>query len=101
VPKQKIYELTEVPVHFLCPKDCPWKPRFENEKESKTTLKVIGPVTEQAPPVLAFIELTSGNLARGRNIGQLRLQLPKDFQLADPTLPPVSYFLDEIERKGD
>jgi len=99
VPKQKIYELTGVPVHFLCPKDCPWKPRFE--QESKVGLKLIGPVMDQTPPVLAFIDLTSGNLARGRNVGQLRLQLPKDFQLADATLPPVSFYLDEVERPVD
>jgi hypothetical protein len=101
VPKQKLYELTGIPVHFLCPKDCPWKPRFEYEKESKTALKLIGPVMEQTPPLLAFIDLTSGNLAPGRNFGHLRLQLPKDFQLADPTPPLVSFYLDEVARTGD
>ncbi len=98
VPKQKIYDLADVPVHFLCPKECPWKPRFESDKDTKVTLKLIGPVMEQTPPLLAFIDLTSGNLARGRNFSHLRLQLPKDFQLADPTLPPVSFHLDETER---
>jgi hypothetical protein len=92
-----MYELTDVPIHFLSPKDCPWQPRFEAEKECKVTLKLIGPVMEQTPPVLAFIDLTSGNLARGRNFSPLRLQLPKDFQLADPTPPLVSYHLDEID----
>ena len=96
VPKQKIYEVADVPIHFLCAKDCPWKPRFESEKDCKATLKLIGPVMEQTPPVLAFVDLTSGNLARGRNFGHLRLQLPKDFQLVNPTPPLVSFQLDEF-----
>jgi hypothetical protein len=98
VPKQKIYQLVDVPIHFLCPKDCPWKPRFGSEPASKVTLNLIGPVTEQPPPVLAFVDLTTGNLARGRNMEPLRLQLPKDFQLAQPATPLVSFYLEEIER---
>jgi hypothetical protein len=97
-PKQKIYELVEVPIHFLCPKDSPWKARFANAKEGKITLKLIGPATEQTPPVLAFVDLTSGNLARGRNFEPLRLQLPKDFQLVQPATPLVTFYLDEIDR---
>jgi hypothetical protein len=98
VPKQKIYELVNVPIHFLCPKESPWKPRFASDKESKVTLKLLGPATEQAPPVLAFVDLTSGNLARGRNLEPLRLQLPKDFQLVQPAIALVPFYLDEIER---
>lgn len=98
VPKQKTYDLVDVPIHFLCPIDCIWKPRFATEKDGKAMLKLIGPVTEQAPPVIAFIDLTRGNLARGRNLEPLRLQLPKDFQLAQPTAPLVSFNLDEAER---
>jgi hypothetical protein len=98
VPKQKIYELVSVPIHFLCPKESPWKPRFASDKESTVTLKLIGPATEQMPPVLAFVDLTSGNLARGRNLEPLRLQLPKDFQLVQPATALVSFYLDEIER---
>jgi len=98
VPKQKTYDLVDVPIHFLCPIDCIWKPRFAAEKDGKAMLKLIGPVTEQAPPVIAFIDLTRGNLARGRNLEPLRLQLPKDFQLAQPTAPLVSFYLDEAER---
>jgi hypothetical protein len=98
VPKQKIYELVSVPIHFLCPKESPWKPRFASDKESTVTLKLIGPATEQMPPVLAFVDLTSGNLARGRNLEPLRLQLPKDFQLVQPATALVPFYLDEIER---
>jgi YbbR domain-containing protein len=97
-PKQKIYDLTDVPIHFLNAKDSPWRPRFADAKESKITLKLIGPASEQIPPVLAFVDLTSGNLSRGRNLEPLRLQLPKDFQLAQPTTPLVAFYLDEIDR---
>lgn len=98
VPKQKFYELKDVPVHFLCPKDCPWKPRFGEEKEGRMALKLIGPVMDQTPPVVAFIDLTGGNLARGKNVEPLRVQLPKDFQLADPTPPRVTFYLEEFDR---
>lgn len=98
VPKQKIYELVDVPVHFLAPKESPWQARFGNDKEGKVTLKLIGPATDQSPPVLAFVDLTRGNLARGRNLEPLRLQLPKDFQLVEPTTSLVTFYLDEIDR---
>ncbi len=96
-PKLRVYELAEIPIHFLCPKDSPWRPRFGAEKDSKVTLKLIGPATEQMPPVSAFVDLTSGNLARGRNLSPLRLQLPKDFQLVEPATPLATFYLDEIE----
>jgi hypothetical protein len=48
--------------------------------------------------VIAFVDLTRGNLARGRNLEPLRLQLPKDFQLAQPAAPLVSFYLDDAER---
>jgi hypothetical protein len=97
-PKQKIYELADVPIHFLCPKECPWIARFADERDSKVTLKVVGPAGEQAPLVRAFVDLTRGNPARGRNQRPLRLQLPKDFQLAQPATPLATFYLDEIDR---
>ncbi len=94
-PKQKVYKLAEVPVHFLCPMNFAWKPRFANDQDGKVLLKVRGPVTEQLPPVLAFIDLTGASVARGRNLAPLRLQLPKDFELAQPQPPLVSFLLDD------
>jgi hypothetical protein len=99
-PKRKLYKLVDVPIHFLFPKDSVWKARFADDKESKVTLKLIGPATEQTPPVLAFVDLTSGNLARGRNLEPLRLQLPKDFRLAAAATPLVTFYLDEVDRPG-
>lgn len=96
-PKQKIYELRDVPVHFLCPVGFPWRPRFVAEKQNKLTLRLIGPASEETPLVLAFVDLTSSSYARGRNVEAVRVQLPKDFQLLH-TPPLVAFYLDEAER---
>jgi ribosomal protein L11 len=97
-PRLRVHELADIPIHFLCPKESPWRPRFGSEKDAKVTLKLIGPATEQTPPVSAFVDLTSGNLARGRNLSPLRLQLPKDFQLVEPATPLATFYLDEFEQ---
>lgn len=98
-PKLRTYDLTDIPINFLCPKDSPWRPRFGSDKDSKVTLRLIGPAIEQMPPVSAFVDLTSGNLARGRNLSPLRLQLPQDFQLVEPATPLATFYLDEFEKK--
>ncbi len=54
------------------------------------------PQLSEQPPVRAFVDLTAGNFARGRNLEPVRLQLPKDFQLAQPATPLVAFYLDEI-----
>ncbi|MCS6852851.1 MAG: hypothetical protein NZ700_16960 [Gemmataceae bacterium] len=88
-PRQKIYELTDVPVQFLCPANFPLRPQWEGERAGKISLKVIGPVTSEPPAVLAFIDLTSGKYEAALYADEpLRLQLPKDFQLAQN--PPRS-----------
>ncbi len=97
VPKHKLHELKEVPVHFLCPVNFPWRPRFPGDKQTHVTLRLIGPASEETPNVLAFVDLTSGNYARGRNLEPLRLQLPKDFQLVHTT-PLINFYLEELER---
>lgn len=97
-PKLRTYDLVDVPIHFLCPKDSPWRPHFGSERDSKITLRLIGPAIETTPPVCAFVDLTSGNLARGRNLTPLRLQLPKDFQLVEPAIPLATFYLDEFEQ---
>jgi len=94
-PRQKIYELTEVPVRFMCPPQFPWRPRFLSEKEGQVRLRILGPAGEEPPPVLAFIDLTGTQLFRGRNLEPLRLQLPKDFTLVESMPPVVPFYLDE------
>jgi hypothetical protein len=97
-PKKKIYELHDVPVHFLCPMQFPWRPRFLEDRQAKVELRLIGPAGEELPPVLAYVDLTRGTFGRGRNLEPLRLQLPKDFQLADNNQPLVAFFLEEMDR---
>jgi hypothetical protein len=94
-PKQKLYELTDIPVHFLCPVNFPLTPRFLDDRPGKVSLRLMGPATDAMPPVLAFVDLTSGTYARGRNLEPVRLQLPKDFQLVQNTSPLVAFTLEE------
>ncbi len=85
VPGQsrKVYELNDVPVQFLCPTDFPFKPRFNDERSGKVTLKVSGPVQDEPPRVYAFIDLTRGKFPSGLNHEPLQLQLPRDFQVVE------------------
>jgi len=97
-PRKRLYVLKDVPVQFLSPAQFPWRPRFAEEKHGKLTLRLIGPAGEEPPPVLAYVDLTKGTYGRGRNLEPLRLQLPKDFQLADNMPPLVTFHLDDVER---
>jgi hypothetical protein len=100
-PRQKIYQLSDVPIHFLCPAQFPWKPRFANDKAGKVTLRVLGPASDEAPPVLAFVDLTVGQPFRGRNLEPLRLQLPKDFSLVQANPPVIAFELEELTIAAD
>jgi hypothetical protein len=95
VPGQsrKQYELTDVPVQFLCPAGFPLKPKFIDERSGKVTLRLIGPVKDEPPRVYAFIDLTRGKFASGLNHEPLQLQLPKDFQLAQEAPRVVAFEL--------
>jgi hypothetical protein len=97
-PKQKVYELSDVPVHFLTPVNFAYRPRFVPGRPSTVSVKVLGPASEIPPPVHAFVDLTSGNFARGRNLEPVRLQLPKDFQPVQTATPLVAFDLEEMER---
>jgi hypothetical protein len=97
-PKKKVYVLDDVPVHFLCPVGYPLRPRFVDERAGKLSLRVMGPPIEGLPPVLAFVNLSAGNCARGRNLEPVRLQLPRDFQLVESSSRLVAFTLEEPER---
>jgi hypothetical protein len=87
VPGQarKLYELTDVPVQFLCPANFHLRPKFIDERAGKVSLRVIGPVQDEAPRLFAFIDLSKGKFVSGLNHEPLQLQLPREFQLAqDP-----------------
>jgi hypothetical protein len=88
-PREKIYELTDVPVHFLCPANFPLRPQFTDERAAKIALRLQGPTTDEPPAVGAYVDLTGRKLDPGLYADEpLRLQLPKDFQLAQK--PPRS-----------
>ena len=97
-PKQKVYDLHDIPVHFLSPAGFPYRPRFLHERPNKISVKLVGPTSEVPPPVFAFVDLTAGSFARGRNLEPVRVQLPKDFQLLQTTTPVVAFYLDELDR---
>ena len=82
---QKVYELSDVPVHFLCPARFMLQPQFYDERAGRISLRLQGPVQDEPPRVYAFVDLTRGRFTSGLNHEPLQLQLPKDFQLAqDP-----------------
>ncbi|MBL8792934.1 MAG: hypothetical protein JNM56_03445 [Planctomycetia bacterium] len=88
-PRQRLYELIDVPVQFLCPANFPLRPRWEDERAGKVTVRLLGPAGEEQPAVTAFVDLTGRKFEPGLYADEpLRLQLPKDFQLTES--PPRS-----------
>lgn len=88
-PQQRVYELVDVPIQFLCTAAFPLKAGWEDERAGKITLRLLGPAGEEQPVVTAYIDLTRREFKQGLYADEpLRLQLPKDFQLAQP--PPRS-----------
>jgi hypothetical protein len=90
---RKTYELSDIPVQFLCPPDFPFRPRFAGERAGQVTLRVQGPVQDEAPKVHVYIDLTHGRFAEGRNHEPLQIQLPKDFVLAQEAPRNVAFEL--------
>jgi hypothetical protein len=88
----RIYELTDVPINFLCPPNFLLRPKFFNEQAGRVSLRVQGPVQDELPRVYAFVDLTRGRLVSGSGVyhEQLQIQLPKDFQLMQD--PPIVGF---------
>jgi hypothetical protein len=104
VPAQprKVYELPDVPVQFLCPGNFPLRPRFIGDRAGQVTLRLQGPVQDEPPKVVAYIDLTRGHFPLGRNFERLQLQLPKDFVLAQdpPREVPFELLPAEFAPKG-
>lgn len=100
-PTQMVYEITEVPVRFLCPPGFAFRTRFATPDASKLTLKVIGPTSEETPNVIAYVDLTGSSKSAGRNVEAVRFQLPRDFRLVDDSPRLVSFYLDSIEMMDD
>lgn len=97
-PRQRIYDLTDIPVGFMCPPEFPWRTRFLAPKGGKVRLRLLGPAGEVEPPVRAYLDLTGAQLFRGRNLEPVRLQLPKDFTLVESAPAVIPFYLEELER---
>lgn len=94
-PKQRTYELSDVPVLFLCPPGFPWSPTFGADQPGRVTLRIIGPPGDEPPVIHAYVDLSNGSFSQGRNSATIRVQLPRDFQLAPQNPQTVNFFLRE------
>jgi hypothetical protein len=81
-PRPRIYQLKRVPVKFLCPPSFPYRPQFAGRQAGTIALRVRAPAAATPPAVVAFVDLTGGGYKPGLNVGPLRLQLPRECQLA-------------------
>lgn len=82
-PRQKVHELADVPVHFLCPAQFPFRPQFTSERAGKIALRIVGPASETRPLVSAYVDLTARKFGEGLHAEEpIRVQLPPGFQLA-------------------
>ena len=93
VPPQtrREYTLPDVPLRFLCPANFPLRPAFYDERSSRVSLRVQGPVQEEPPKVHLYIDLTVGSFSSGKQNEPLQIQLPKDCVLLDE-VPRVATF---------
>jgi YbbR-like protein len=83
-PRQKLYELANLPVRFLCPADFDLRPEFLDADGGKLMLKVWGPVADRTPSVVAYVDLTGRAWQPGVYPGEpIRFQLPNEYQVAD------------------
>lgn len=77
----KTYEIADIPVHFLCPPGFALKPRFNNDRDSKITIRVRGPVQDQPPGVYALVDLTKARALAGLTTESVQVLLPPEFSL--------------------
>lgn len=91
-PKQRIYEIANVPVGFLCPANFRYRAEFTSDREGRVTLRVQGPAGQDRPSVVAFVDLTRREFGPGLHAEEpIQVQLPPGFQLAQET-PRLSAF---------
>ena len=95
VPAQprKIYDLADIPIHFLCPADSALRPRFFDERSGRVSLRVQGPAEEEPPKVWVFIDLTRKGFVAGGNHEPLQIQLPREFQIIQDVPREVAFEL--------
>lgn len=96
-PRQKVYEI-DVPIRFLCPENFALRPRLiGNERSGRLTLRVQGPAAADPPVIFAFIDLTRPSLQKGLNDEPVRIQLPRDYQLAQEPPRSVGVELEPVD----
>jgi hypothetical protein len=93
LPRHKLYELSDVPVHFLCPANFPFKALFADERAGKMSVRVLGPAGEEAPAVIAFVDLSSRSWEPGLHAEPVKLQLPRHFKAAEDLPHQVAFQL--------
>jgi hypothetical protein len=95
VPPQtrKVYTVPDVPIRFLCPATFQFRPEFYDDRSSRVSLRLQGPVQEDAPRVHLYVDLTVGRFNSGKQNEPLQIQLPKDFVLLDEIPRVVSFDL--------
>jgi hypothetical protein len=96
-PQQKVYELNDVSIQFLCPPNFGLRPLFGDERAGKISLRLRGPAGDEPPVVTAYIDLGGRKWEAGLYEETLRLQLPRDYQLAQGTPRRVAFQLVPVE----
>ncbi|MBY0525187.1 MAG: hypothetical protein K2R98_17405 [Gemmataceae bacterium] len=98
--RQKVYELVDVPVQFLCPPNFMLRPEWRTERDGKVTLRLLGPSGADQPNVTVFIDLTTRKFEAGLYEEPLRLQLPPEFQLAQNPPRAATFRLSPLTGEG-
>ena len=89
----KSYELADVPVHFLCPANFAFRPRFPGAG-GKVTLRLSGPARDEYPRVYAFVDLTRVPATAGTHVEPVQIQYPRGFHLDEgPRVRDVQFEL--------
>jgi hypothetical protein len=92
-PKPRYYEV-KTTVQFLCPANFGLRPKFIGESRGgEISLRLQGPDLPEEPKIIAYIDLTRGNFLAGLNHESVKLQLPRDFQLAQEPPRPIAFEL--------
>ena len=100
-PRQKVHELVDVPVTFLCPANFPYRPLFNSDREARISLKVQGPASEERPTVVAYVDLTTRKFGAGLHAEEpIRVQLPPGFQLAQEAPRLAAFKLVSLDAGG-
>jgi hypothetical protein len=92
-PQQKIFELNDVPVQFLCPPNFVLRPMFSDERAGKISLRLQGPYGEELPAVTAFVDLSGRKWEPGLYEEKVKFQLSKDVQIVGAGPRPVAFQL--------